>query len=81
MARQVTITLEDDVAVRMDEKARRTGASIADVVNQTLRHIEPEPAKPEKRFEVYARDLRAKPGVNFDCAWKLLDEIESIPPK
>jgi hypothetical protein len=80
MTRQVTITLDDDVAARMDEKARREGTSIAEVVNETLRHAEIEPPKPRKQFEVYARDLRAKPGVNFDCAWKLLDDADGTTP-
>lgn len=79
MARQVTITLDDDVAEKFGEKARRNGASLGDVVNETLRRVEAETAKSQKPFEVYARDLGAKPGVNFDCAWKLLDDLDSIP--
>ncbi|HEV7767413.1 MAG TPA: CopG family transcriptional regulator [Thermoanaerobaculia bacterium] len=76
MTRRVTITLDDDVAARMDEEARRKGASIAEVVNETLRHREAEPAKEQRRFEVYARDLGARPDVNFDCVWTLLDDAD-----
>lgn len=73
MARQVTITLGDDVAARLDQAARLRGTSTAEVVLEAVRQVAVENA-PRKPFRAYARDLGARSGVDFDCAARLLDD-------
>jgi predicted transcriptional regulator len=73
MARQVTITLDDDVAEKLDREARLIGAPISEVVTQKLRQATAE----RKPFKVYARDLQARPGVDFECAARLLSEDDA----
>jgi hypothetical protein len=68
-----TVTLDDDVAERFEAEASREGMSLDRVVNDTLRKEVTEP--PGKRFVVRTLDLGIRPGVNLDCAWKLLDDI------
>jgi hypothetical protein len=76
MSKQVTITLDDDVAERLDEKARREGASLAEVVNQTIRQnlqdvdIRPRP------FTIRPRHMGPTTGLNMDCTEQLLNEVE-----
>jgi Ribbon-helix-helix protein, copG family len=73
MTRQLTITLDDDVAERLEEATRRTGTSVDEAVNDAVRRVfEAALAQTSNPFVVYARDLGARPDVNFDCAWKLL---------
>jgi hypothetical protein len=69
-----TVTLDDDVVEKFDEKATREGVSLDRVVNDTLRREKAE--APRRRFVVRARDLGVRPDVNFECAWKLLDDLE-----
>jgi predicted transcriptional regulator len=73
MARQMTITLDDDVAARLDETARRMGTSADEVVLEAVRQVTIENL-PRKPFKAYARDLVARPGIDFDCAARLLDD-------
>jgi hypothetical protein len=76
MARQLTITLDEDVAEKLDAEARRKGVTIDQVVKDRLRAHDAETAQPRRPFRVRAKDLGAVPGVNFDCAWSLLDDVE-----
>ena len=75
---RTTLTLDDDVAAKLKAEARRSGAPFKQVVNETLRrglnHPAPKPSVP--RFEVKARPLGEYPGLNYDCVWRLLEEVE-----
>jgi hypothetical protein len=75
---RTTITLEDDVAAKLDEEMRRGGASFKDTVNRLLRlGLEATRRRPPaKRFVIHARPLRARPGVEFDCIAALLEQAE-----
>jgi hypothetical protein len=71
----MTLKFDEDVLLKLMAEAKRTGSSLEDVVNQSLRCALPEsPGIPP--FEVKAHDLHARPGLNFDCTSRLLDEIE-----
>lgn len=67
MTRRVTIEFEDDVAVKLEREAERVGKTRDEIVNEVMRDGLPE-------GEFYVRDLGARPGVNFDCAWELLGQ-------
>lgn len=77
MSRRTTLTLEDDVAERLQEQSRRTGKSFKDVVNETLRKgMAGRPDTPLPPFKVRARDMGLKPGIDLDDIEGLLDRIE-----
>jgi hypothetical protein len=72
-ARSALLPLDDDVAAAIDDAMRRSGQSFEETVNRSLRaglRLQPPP------FRVQARDLGAKPGLNFDKVAELLDELE-----
>ncbi len=75
---RTTITLEDDVAAKLDEEVRRGKGTLKDTVNRLLRlGLEASRRKvPGKRFAVRPRPLLAKPGVEFDSIADLLDQGE-----
>jgi len=76
---RTTLTLDDDVAGRLQSLARRSGRTFRDVVNDVLRRglatAVRTPAQP--RFEVHARDLGAlQPGLSLDSIGDLLERVE-----
>jgi hypothetical protein len=74
---RTTLTLDDDVRAKLEAEMRKTGRSFKETVNEVLRiGLTRSPAKPAKPFELYARDLHARPGLNFDNIEELLDQIE-----
>lgn len=75
---RTTLTLDDDVRAKLEADMRRTGRSFKETVNETLRLglTARRQAKPSKPFKIQARDLHARPGVNFDNIEELLDQIE-----
>lgn len=75
MARQVTITLDDETAAQLEEKARKTGTPTDEAVVEAVRqwtHATEVPG-PEP-FRVNARMLQAREGVSFECIARLLAE-------
>ncbi len=71
------MTLEDDVAERLAEESRRTGKSFKAVVNDAIRSgLDRRGAEPRSRYVVKARPMHAKPGIDFDCVWDLIERIE-----
>ena len=77
MSRRTTLTLEDDVAERLLEETRRTGRSFKAVVNATLRAgLDRRTTSDRPPFEVRARPMNARPGVDFDDIEGLIERIE-----
>jgi hypothetical protein len=75
---RTTLTLDDDVAARLKELSRASGASFKAVVNETLRRglSTPEKLAPEGPFVVKARPLRKRSGVQLDNIGELLEQID-----
>ena len=76
---RTTLTLDDDIARRLQEKARRLGASFKEVVNDTLRQgltrgEKPAPQLPRFKVEAKARGFRG--GVDVLRLNQLNDELE-----
>jgi hypothetical protein len=76
---RTTLTLDDDLAEHLREKARRSGESFKEVVNATLRRglykgEKPSPKLP--RFEVKARACGFRHGVDPLRLNQLNDELE-----
>ncbi len=77
---RTTLTLEEDVAIRLSERAKLTGASFKQVVNETLRaglqHAE-KPAPPSPAFHVTPKAAGFRPGVDVRRLNQLNDELEA----
>lgn len=75
---RTTLTLDDDVAGKLRSKARRSGRSFREVVNEALRIGLSQPAATRTaRFTVHARDLGGlAPGLTLDNIGDLIDRLE-----
>ena len=83
MTRRVTITLDDDVAEKLEAETRRRGTSVDAAVNEAVRKIvDDTPASPESLdsstiVAITGPFARSRPGVgSFDCVARVLDEVE-----
>lgn len=75
---RTTLTLDPDVARRVEAEMRRRGRGLKEVVNQALRiglGMTDKPARP-KRFVVKPHALGIRPGVDLDRLNQLVDELE-----
>jgi hypothetical protein len=74
---RITLTLDDDIVAKVRSVARKSGKSFKQVVNEALREAfiarAPKEVTP---FKVKARPLGLRPGLNYDCVSKLLEEAE-----
>ena len=71
-----TITLDDDVAARLDQEAKRTGTTPHEIVNMTLRRsLKDADIKPTP-FKIRPRHMGSTTGLNFDCFERLMNEVE-----
>lgn len=76
---RTTLTLDDDVAAKLQAESRRTGRSFKEIVNEALRHglAARRPGATRKPFRVATRDLGAlRPGLSLDSVANLLEEVE-----
>jgi predicted transcriptional regulator len=75
---RTTLTLEDDVMARLREEARRSGRPFKTVVNEAIRAGLGRRAErlAAASFNVRARDLGVRPGVDLDDIEGLLDRLE-----
>jgi hypothetical protein len=73
MARQLTITLDEETAERLETEARRREQALDELASQFLRNeVERLDA-----FELRGPFARSRPGVgSFDCIARVLDELE-----
>jgi hypothetical protein len=78
MMMRTTLTLDDDVAAKLDSEVRRSGQSFRQVVNETLRRgLSAKPPRARTPFQVVTRDLgRLRPGLSLDDVHGLLDQVE-----
>ena len=76
---RTTITLDDDVAAKLQSLSRRSGRAFREVVNDVLRRgLAPAPATAAREpFRVAARDLGAlRPGLSLDNIADLIERVE-----
>ncbi len=75
---RTTLTLDEDVAHKLRESARRCGRSFKEVVNEALRiglHQQ-RTTRSSHKFVVQPRDLGMRGGLSLDNIGDLLEEIE-----
>jgi hypothetical protein len=77
---RTTLTLDEDVAAKLQSEARKTGQSFKETVNACLRAglSLKKPARPATPFRVHPFDLGLRAGVNIDKISSLLDELDEI---
>ena len=76
---RTTLTLDDDLAAALKERARTTGRSFKDVVNDVVRSGLAQGAGPftsADRFRVEAKARGFRPGVDPRRLNQLVDELE-----
>jgi hypothetical protein len=77
---RTTLTLEPDVAARLEQETRRTGKGLKAVVNEALRlglGLSGR-AAPPVRYEVRPHSFGFKPGIDLDRMNQLADELEAL---
>ncbi len=80
---RTTLTLDNDIADKLREVAKKTGRPFKQVVNGTLRLglNAKRTMKPRRRFTVRTRDTGLRPGFEFDCVSSLLEDLEGLPSR
>ena len=76
---RTTLTLDEDVAAKLQSESRRSGRSFREVVNETLRRglARPPATRANVAFRVTTRDLgELQPGLALDNVAELLDQVE-----
>jgi hypothetical protein len=76
---RTTLTLDDDVAVKLKTESQRAGRPFRQIVNETLRRgLESRRATTQRQaFMVTARDLGdLKPGLSLDNIAELIEHVE-----
>jgi len=75
---RTTLTLDEDVAVRLQNESRRSGRSFKELVNECLRRgLESGRVPPSRTpFKVKARPLGVHPGLDYDNVADLIEQIE-----
>jgi hypothetical protein len=77
MPKRTTVTLDDDVAARLEEEGRQRGESLREVLNDALRRgLSPQRRIPGKAFKIRGPFVRSRPGLSFDNIEELLDHVE-----
>lgn len=77
---RTTVTLDDDVAVKLRAEARRTGKPFKTVLNECLRialSASRGRGRPTASFRIEPRDLgNLRPGLSLDNIAELIDLVE-----
>ena len=74
---RTTVTLDDDIARRLQEAMRERGQPFKQVLNEALRRgLAAEPGRGGGAFRVEARPLRLRPGVDPSRLHDLDAELE-----
>ena len=73
---RTTITLDEDVAAKLRAQVRRTGKPFKEVVNEALRNGLVSRRPTAEPFEVEAKPLGLRPGLNRESFATLLEQIE-----
>lgn len=75
---RTTLTLEEDVALRLEAEARRARRPFKEIVNELLRFAFDSRRRPAPRapFRIGARDLGLREGFEHDDVGALLEQAE-----
>jgi hypothetical protein len=75
---RTTLTLDDDIAALLQQRAQQLGLSFKDVVNKTLRAGLGEAGRrPQRPPKTIPHAYGFRPGVDLDKLNQLADELEA----
>ena len=75
---RTTVTLEEDVMVKLRDRMARSGASFKETLNENLRRGLEQPTDEElaRPFRVQPRSMGLRPGIELDNIGSLLDSLD-----
>jgi len=74
---EITIRLDEETAAKLEAEAARAQRPVEEVVKEkVLRGVDQDAPAERKPFKVRARDLGVKPGIDFSCTSRLLEELD-----
>ncbi len=73
---RTTLTLDSDVAARLQELQRERGWSFKEAVNQTLRRGLGTGDSSSTQYQMPVRELGVRPGVDVDRIRHVLSELD-----
>ena len=78
MIMRTTLTIDDDIATKLNVEMRRSGKSFKDTVNDVLRAglTMRKGLKTAAPFKVQTRKLGVRPDLDYDNIGELLEQIE-----
>jgi hypothetical protein len=76
VSKRTTLTLDDDVAARLEREAHRTGAPYREVVNQALRRGLEVGVVAATPYRVETRRMQRRPGQDVNHVAGLLDQLD-----
>ena len=76
---RTTLTIEDDIAVRLEEQRQRDGQSLKQVVNRLLREGLRHDQRPPgaRQYRTKTCKLHMRPGFDATRLSQLVDELET----
>jgi len=75
---RTTLTLDEDVAAKLQTQMRRSGKSFRETVNACLRLglFAGQQRQAPKPFRIGAEERGLRIGLEYDCVWQLLERLE-----
>ena len=75
---RTTLTIDDDIAMLVEQAVRQSGDSYKGTVNRLLRLglTASQEGAVRKPFVVTPRAMGLPPGLSYDCIPQLLEEVE-----
>ena len=74
---RTTVTLDPDLAAKLQALARERGASFKEVLNDALRRgLAGDAERPKRRYRLRSKRLGLRPGVDLEHALRLAGELE-----
>ena len=73
---RTTLTIDDDLAIKLKQRAREQDVPFKQVVNEALRTGLATRSPAAKPYRMKARDLRVRPDVDLTKALTLAAELE-----
>jgi hypothetical protein len=73
---RTTLTLDDDLAVRVKQIARERGVSFKEALNGLLRAGLAKADGAARPFKLRTHPMGLRPGINMDKALRLVGELE-----
>lgn len=73
---RTTVTLDDDLAARLRERARERDLSFKAVLNEAIRSGLTDPRPPSDPYRMKVSPMRAKPEIDLTKALRLAGQLE-----